>query len=69
MLRLSLALASATLLTASAHAQSLEEKYTQKLEKDFVSKIEWVRTLEEAQAAARKTGKPVFAYFTRSYAP
>ena len=29
----------------------------------------WMLDFDEAKAAAKKTGKPIFAYFTRTYAP
>lgn len=56
-------------LSATAGAQSNEDKYKKKLEKEFVSKIEWVTSLEKAQEAAAAQNKLIFGYFTRSYAP
>ena len=50
-------------------SQDLEAKYKEKLEKEFVKKISWIQSLEEAQKVSAKTGKPIFGYFTRSYAP
>ena len=47
----------------------LREKYDKKLQKEFVSKIGWANSLEEARATAKKEGKLVLGYFTRSYAP
>ena len=29
----------------------------------------WILDYSEAKAAAKKANKPIFAYFTRSYAP
>ncbi|MEM7262311.1 MAG: hypothetical protein AAF488_10010 [Planctomycetota bacterium] len=52
-----------------ADAQTNEEKYKTKLQKEFLSKIEWVDSLEKAKEMSKKTGKPIFGYFTRSYAP
>ena len=63
------ALAVALCATAVASAQELEAKYKKKLSKDFVKKIEWVHSLEEAKHIAKETGKPIFGYFTRSYSP
>ena len=48
---------------------ALRQNYQRKLEKPFVGKIEWVRTLAEAKERARAEGKPILGYFTRSYAP
>jgi len=44
-------------------------KYEKKLEKPFVSKISWVRSLEEARRKAATEKKLIFGYFTRSYQP
>ena len=63
------ALALSVALSAVAGAQSNEEKYKKKLEKEFVSKVEWVTSLEKAQEAAVAQNKLIFGYFTRSYAP
>ncbi len=57
------------LIGGNVSAQDLQELYKKKLEKDFVKKISWVQSLEEAQELSAKTGKPIFGYFTRSYAP
>jgi hypothetical protein len=29
----------------------------------------WITDFDEAKAQSQKTGKPIFAYFTRTYAP
>ena len=50
-------------------SQDLEAKYKEKQEKEFVKKISWIQSLEEAQKVSAKTGKPIFGYFTRSYVP
>lgn len=63
------AVAGIVALSASLAAQSNEDKYKEKLEKEFVSKITWVRTLGEAQAKAAAEKKLIYGYFTRSYAP
>ena len=41
-----------------------EERLKKKLESPFLKKIEWVRDFDEAKAAARKSGRLIFAYFT-----
>lgn len=64
-----LGFASVLLLASPLLAQSNEEKYKEKLKKEFVSKIEWVHSLDEAMKISKETGKPIFGYFTRSYAP
>lgn len=59
----------ATVLFSWAPAQDAETKYQQKLEKDFMGKIEWVTTLSAAQEAAKEKKSLIYGYFTRSYAP
>jgi hypothetical protein len=46
----------------------LEKKYQEKLKHDFFKKGPWLLDYDEARAEAKKTGKPLFVYFTRSYA-
>lgn len=52
-----------------AHADGLEEKLRSKLQEPFVGNVAWVTDYEEALRQAKKEGKLVFAYFTRSYYP
>ncbi|MBI3270290.1 MAG: hypothetical protein HYZ53_14870 [Planctomycetes bacterium] len=65
------ALVGALLLTLSATswAQSMEEKRDHKLQSEFLKKAAWFTDYDKARAEAKKTGKVIFAYFTRSYAP
>ena len=65
----STALLTLPLFCALASAQSNQEKFEAKLEKEFVSAVPWVQSLDEATATARESGKLIFAYFTRSYSP
>lgn len=69
MKRTLMALTGALALVATANGQSNEEKYQEKLKKEFVSKAAWVQTLTEARAKAAEEKKLIFGYFTRSYAP
>ncbi len=62
-------LATAGVLAGALSAQSMEERYQEKLEKKFISNAAWVKTLDEATAKATKEKKLIFGYFTRSYAP
>jgi hypothetical protein len=62
----------AALPSLSLRAQDQAElatKRDQKLESEFLKLADWVTDFAEAQAVAAETGKPIFAYFTRSYAP
>ena len=50
-------------------AQSMEEKRDKKLQLPFLKKAPWTTDYDQALAASKKDGKPIFAYFTRSYSP
>lgn len=50
-------------------AETLEEKRDAKLQSAFLKRAPWITDYDKARATARETGKPIFAYFTRSYAP
>ncbi len=67
--RTTIALLSTSMLAGALAAQSDEDKYQKKLEKEFVSNASWVRTLDDAKAAASADNKLIFGYFTRSYSP
>ena len=57
-------------LSAILPAQAdLIAKRDAKLASPFLSNADWIIDYDEAIAAAKKTGKPVFGYFTRSYSP
>jgi hypothetical protein len=53
---------------SAAQAQSNEEKRDLKLKSPFLSKAAWITDYAAARAEAKKSGKAIFAYFTRSYA-
>ena len=53
----------------TASAQSMEEKRDKKLAEGWVSKNPWITDYDDALAKSKETGKPIFAYFTRSYSP
>ena len=46
----------------------LKQKRTEKLAKEVFKKATWVTDFDEARALAKKEGKLLFTYFTRSYA-
>jgi hypothetical protein len=63
-----------TMLLAAAPATAqdqddLIEKKKAKLAEAWVMNADWILDYDEAKAEAAKTKKPIFAYFTRSYAP
>ncbi len=67
---IALALIVATALTAAAQSQDeLKKMRDEKLAGAWLKKNDWTTDYEVAQERAAKTGKPIFAYFTRSYRP
>ena len=48
---------------------SVEEKLQKKLKEPFLAKAAWILEFDKAKSESKKSGKPIFAYFTRSYAP
>ena len=53
----------------SAQAQDMQAKYEAKIAENWVSSGNWVLDFDKAKEQAKKEGKVIFAYFTRSYAP
>ncbi len=49
--------------------ESLLEKHASKLKKEFLSRVTWEGSFDSAMTKAKKEGKLILAYFTRSYAP
>ena len=62
-------LLAASSLAAQNDQAALIEKRNAKLDADFLSFTDWITNYETARATAKETGKPIFAYFTRSYSP
>ena len=54
---------------AATAQEGLEEKKAQKLASEFLKKADWILDYDQAREQARKTGKAIFALFSRSYAP
>ena len=54
--------------TAQQPQPSLEEKRDKKLQEPFFKKAAWFTDYDKAREESKKAGKPIFAYFTRSYA-
>ncbi|HLY73009.1 MAG TPA: thioredoxin fold domain-containing protein [Planctomycetota bacterium] len=57
------------LAAPAAMAQSLEEKKAEKLKAEFFKKADWNLDYDKAREESKKSGKPIFALFSRSYAP
>lgn len=56
------------LLAAAAYSQDFEALRDKKLQEPFLAKASWITDYDKAREESKKTGKPIFAYFTRSYA-
>jgi len=64
-----LAAALVAAIGSAAFGQSLEEKRDKKLASEFLKKAAWTTDYDKALEEAKKTGKPIFGYFSRSYSP
>ena len=64
-----LAAALVVALGSAAFGQSLEEKKEKKLASPFLKKAAWLTDYDKALEESKKTGQPIFGYFSRSYAP
>lgn len=53
----------------AAQDGSPEDLFKIKLRSEFLGKAPWITDYDQARRESVKTGKPIFAYFTRSYAP
>jgi hypothetical protein len=53
---------------ADPDQKALAQKRNDKLASPFLKKAPWLTDYDKARAEGRKTGKLIFAYFTRSYA-
>jgi hypothetical protein len=62
-------MAAAPAVGAQEDDAALREKYAEKLKKEFVGKIPWSQSFEQARKSATEQKKLVLGYFTRSYAP
>jgi len=47
--------------------EQLRKKYEAKLEESWFADYGWIADYDEALAAAKESGKPILAYFSRSY--
>ncbi len=52
----------------AAYAQDFEALRDKKLKEPFLTKAAWITDYDKAREESKKSGKPIFAYFTRSYA-
>ena len=63
-----LLLAVSAVATAQEPSQAdLKKRRDKELQEPFLKNAPWFLDYDKALAEAKKTGKPVFAYFTRSF--
>jgi hypothetical protein len=67
--RLALTAALTLAFASAAFGQSLEEKRDKKLASEFLKKAAWFTDYDKAREESKKSGKPIFGYFTRSFSP
>lgn len=48
-------------------ADELKRRYDEKVGQEWLRKAEWTLDFDRARARSSQSGKPIFAYFTRSY--
>jgi hypothetical protein len=54
---------------AAQDQATLTAQLEEKLASEFVKLVPWFTDYDAARAESVRTGKPIFAYFSRSYAP
>ena len=54
---------------AASRQQVLIARKKAALEKPFLGVAKWTTDFDAAKAQAKQTGKPIFAYFSRSFRP
>jgi len=64
-----LAFVAAAAAQDSQDPRALQANLDQKLAKPFFKNAAWITDFGEAKRKAKELQKPIFAYFTRSYAP
>ncbi len=49
--------------------EELKQRFAKKLESEWLKNAGWITDFDAVRAQSAATGKQIFAYFTRSYAP
>ena len=62
-----LAAYSAVAGAATQDQEAMKAKLEKKLNEPFLAKSSWITDFDLAKKESVKSGKPIFAYFTRSY--
>lgn len=63
------ALASPAMAQQKESQESLQKKYDEKVGEAWVKDPAWILDFDKAREEAKKSGKGIVAYFTRSYSP
>src|SRR5436189_5630341 len=66
---MSSAFLAAVLAVLASQDPGLEASRDEKLKSEFLKKADWILDYDKAREESKKTGKPIFALFSRSYAP
>ncbi|MBI3818804.1 MAG: hypothetical protein HY286_08960 [Planctomycetes bacterium] len=53
---------------AAPTTDDLKKKYEDKLAQPFLKLAPWITDYDKAREESKKSGKPIFGYFSRSYA-
>ena len=69
LLMVALLVALAPQVATAQTGDGMQQRYDDKLAEPFLEKAQWLLDYDEARVEAKKTGKAIFVYFTRSYAP
>ena len=56
-------------MAAQNDQEALRGRYDAKLKKSFLTHATWFTDYDKARAEAKKSGRLIFTYFTRSYSP
>lgn len=64
-----IALAQPLLAQRSYDQEKMKASYAEMQTHSWFTDGGWITDFDVAKATAKKTGKPIFAYFTRTYAP
>ncbi|MGE3173807.1 MAG: hypothetical protein AB7O97_14370 [Planctomycetota bacterium] len=65
---LAVLIAGAALPAQQADQPELQRRRAEKVQKEVFGRAPWKFDFDAARAAAKESGKLIFAYFTRSYA-
>jgi len=63
-----LALVAAASPALAQDQEAMKQNLAKKLESEFLKAAPWITDFDKARDEAKKSGKLIFAYFTRSYA-